>query len=99
LKTHKTVQIESRIEEAQDRVNNLTQSLLAKVFGDERTAHWREEHPDLISGENSAEAVLGKTETVREKQVATLKRKRRKSAFSELSAISRCEGDSRKDKS
>lgn len=59
-------QIEQRVKEAQTRVNNLTQSILAKAFRGELTAEWREKNPDLISGENSAEALLEKIKKERE---------------------------------
>ncbi|PWD87443.1 restriction endonuclease subunit S [Ignatzschineria cameli] len=55
-------QIESKIKSAQERVNLLTQSILAKAFRGEFTAKWREENPDLISGKNSAEALLKRIE-------------------------------------
>lgn len=55
-------QIESKIKHAQERVNLLTQSILAKAFRGEFTAKWREDNPDLISGENSAEALLKRIE-------------------------------------
>lgn len=55
-------QIESKIENAQERVNLLIQSILAKAFRGEFTAKWREDNPDLISGENSAEALLKRIE-------------------------------------
>ncbi|ARB23547.1 TPA: restriction endonuclease subunit S [Klebsiella michiganensis] len=45
------------------RINNLTQSILAKAFCGELTAQWREENLDLISGINSAEALLQKIST------------------------------------
>ena len=45
---------------ALEKVNDLTQSILAKVFKGELTEKWRKENPDLISGENSAEALLAK---------------------------------------
>ncbi len=51
-------QIEQRVRDAQTRVNQLTQSILAKAFRGELTAEWREQNPDLISGENSAQALL-----------------------------------------
>lgn len=51
-------QIEQRVKDAQSRVNHLTQSVLAKAFRGELTAEWREQNPDLISGENSAQALL-----------------------------------------
>ncbi|MDP1667354.1 MAG: restriction endonuclease subunit S [Methylobacter sp.] len=53
-------QIEQRVKDAQVRVNHLTHSILAKAFRGELTADWREQNPDLISGENSAEALLAR---------------------------------------
>jgi type I restriction enzyme S subunit len=53
-------QIEQRVQDAQARVNHLTQSILAKAFRGELTAEWRAQNPDLISGENSAEALLAR---------------------------------------
>ena len=47
------------------RVNNRTQSILAKAFRGELTAQWRAENPDLISGENSAAALLEKIKAER----------------------------------
>ncbi|HGY1172425.1 TPA: restriction endonuclease subunit S [Klebsiella aerogenes] len=52
--------IEKQVNNALARVNNLTQSILAKAFRGELTAQWRAENPDLISGENSAAALLEK---------------------------------------
>ena len=37
---------------------NLLVTLLAKAFRGELTANWRAANPELISGENSAEALL-----------------------------------------
>lgn len=50
--------IEQRVSNALGRVNNLTQSILAKAFRGELTEQWRIDNPDLISGQNSAEALL-----------------------------------------
>lgn len=50
--------IEKQVNNALARVNNLTQSILAKAFRGELTAQWRAENPELISGENSAAALL-----------------------------------------
>ncbi len=58
--------IEQKAAAALDRVDNLTQSILAKAFRGELTADWRAANPDLISGENSAEALLAKIQTERE---------------------------------
>jgi type I restriction enzyme, S subunit len=58
-------QIEQRVNDAKARVDKLTQSILAKAFRGELTADWRAEHPELISGENSAEALLAKIQTAK----------------------------------
>lgn len=52
--------IEAQVQASLARVNNLTQSILAKAFRGDLTANWRATNPDLISGENSAEALLAK---------------------------------------
>lgn len=58
-------QIEQRLNDAKSRVDKLTQSILAKAFRGELTADWRAEHLELISGENSAEALLAKIQTAK----------------------------------
>lgn len=58
--------IEQQVQAALARVNNLTQSILAKAFRGELTADWRAANPDLISGDNSAEALLEKIKAERE---------------------------------
>jgi type I restriction enzyme S subunit len=58
--------IEQKANAALERVNNLTQSILAKAFRGELTADWRAQNPDLISGDNSAEALLAKIKAERE---------------------------------
>ncbi len=68
-------QIEQRVKDAQVRVNHLTQSILAKAFRGELTADWRAQNPDLISGENSAVALLDRIKAERE---ATAKSKKKK---------------------
>ncbi|MGL6124634.1 MAG: hypothetical protein ACRC1W_16925 [Shewanella sp.] len=50
--------VEAQVNAAQSRVNNLTQSILAKAFRGELTQDWRAANPELISGENSATALL-----------------------------------------
>lgn len=50
--------IEQQVNNALAQVNNLTQSILAKAFRGELTEQWRKDNPELISGENSAEALL-----------------------------------------
>ena len=58
-------QIEQRVNDAKARVDKLTQSILAKAFRGELTADWRAEHPELISGENSADALLAKIQAAK----------------------------------
>lgn len=63
--------IERMTNAALERVNNLAQSILTKAFRGDLTADWRENNPELISKENSAEALLEKIKierTVIEKQ-------------------------------
>lgn len=59
-------QIEQRVKDAQARVNHLTQSILAKAFRGELTADWRAQNPELISGGNSAAALLERIRVARE---------------------------------
>ena len=67
--------IDKQTEAALARVKNLTQSILAKAFRGELTAQWREENPELISGENSAEALLERIKA--ERATVTTKRSRK----------------------
>ncbi|EAB8939809.1 restriction endonuclease subunit S [Salmonella enterica subsp. enterica serovar Bonariensis] len=57
--------IEKQVNSALTRVSSLTQSILAKAFRGELTAQWRAENPSLISGENSAAALLEKIKAER----------------------------------
>ncbi|MFH4788970.1 restriction endonuclease subunit S [Vibrio alginolyticus] len=56
---------EQQIHQALERVNNLTQSILVKAFRGELTEQWRRDNPELVSGENSAEALLEKIKAER----------------------------------
>ncbi|OUS50341.1 hypothetical protein BM607_018670 [Shewanella sp. SACH] len=58
--------VEAQVNAAQLRVNNLTQSILAKAFRGELTADWRAANPELISGDNSASALLKRIKDERE---------------------------------
>lgn len=58
--------VEQKVIAAQERVNNLTQSILAKAFRGELTSEWRELNQALITGENSAEALLAKIKAERD---------------------------------
>jgi len=72
--------IEQQVQAAQQRVDKLTQSILAKAFRGELTAQWREDNPELISGENSAEALLAKIKAEREAMVKPKRPTRAKKA-------------------
>lgn len=52
--------IEQKAKIALDRISDLTQSILAKAFRGELTADWRAANPELISGDNSVEALLAR---------------------------------------
>jgi type I restriction enzyme, S subunit len=67
---------EQQVNQALERVNNLTQSVLAKAFRGELTEQWRKENPELISGDNSAEALLKQIKAAR--AAAKPKRKTKK---------------------
>ena len=58
--------VEAQVNAAQARVNHLTQSILAKAFRGELTKEWRTANPELISGENSAKALLERIKAERE---------------------------------
>ena len=59
--------VEAQVNAAQTRVNNLTQSILAKAFRGELTQEWRTANPELICGENSAQALLERIKAERKK--------------------------------
>lgn len=61
-----TDRIEQKANVALERVNNLTQSILAKAFRGELTSDWRAANPELISGENSVDALLVRIKAERE---------------------------------
>lgn len=71
--------IEQKNNAALERVNSLTQSILAKAFRGEFTADWRADNPELISGENSAEALLKKIKAERE-ALSSKKKPKKKTA-------------------
>lgn len=62
-------QIENRVKDAQARVDKLTQSVLAKAFSGQLTEEWRRMNQELISGVNSAEALLEKIQVEREMKI------------------------------
>ncbi len=55
--------LEQTIEDSLKKAEALRQSILKKAFEGELTKEWREAHPELISGENSAESLLARIRT------------------------------------
>ena len=52
--------LEQTIEDSLKKAAALRQSILKKAFEGELTKEWRAAHPELISGENSAESLLAR---------------------------------------
>jgi type I restriction enzyme S subunit len=79
-------EVESRLsvcEKMEETINNsleqaeaLRQSILKQAFEGKLTEDWRKKHPDLISGENSAKALLERIKKEREALKNTKKRKK-----------------------
>jgi len=67
--------IEQTIEDSLKKAEALRQSILKKAFAGELTRDWREKHPELIAGENSAEKLLEKIKA--EKAIAASRKKPR----------------------
>lgn len=57
--------IEQQAKAAKERVDKLAQAILAKAFRGELTADWRAANPHLISGDNSAAALLARIQAER----------------------------------
>lgn len=57
--------IETQVNNALQRVNQLTQSILHQAFTGQLTADWRAKHPELITGDNSAEKLLEQIQTAK----------------------------------
>ena len=70
--------IENRLKQAQAQANKLTPSLLAKAFRGDLTADWRKQNPDLITGENSAKALLKRIKAEQEKLKPKRKARKKK---------------------
>jgi len=64
--------IEESIEQSLKQSESLRQSILKQAFEGKLTEEWRKDHPDLISGENSAAALLAKIKAEKE----TLRKKK-----------------------
>ena len=58
-------EMEKTIEESLKKAERLRQSILKKAFEGKLTEQWRAENPDLITGENSAKALLKKINKIK----------------------------------
>lgn len=83
--------MEAQVKDAQEKVSQLTQSILAKAFRGELTAQWREEHPELISGENSAQALLERIAAERQALQSASRGTKEKRGTNEAGKIARHE--------
>ena len=59
--------LENTIEDSLKKAEYLRQSILKKAFAGELTKEWREQHPELVSGDNSAEKLLERIKAEKEK--------------------------------
>ncbi len=69
--------LEQTIDESLKKAEALRQSILKKAFEGELTKKWRKQHPELISGKNSAKALLEKIKREKTKQDKQKKKKRK----------------------
>jgi type I restriction enzyme S subunit len=69
--------LDKTINENLQKAEALRQSILKQAFEGKLTEKWRNDHRDLISGENSAEALLKKIKTEKEALLVKSKGKRR----------------------
>lgn len=69
-------QLDNTIDEQLQRSEALRQSILKQAFEGKLTSKWRKEHPELISGENSAKVLVEKIKAERETLANTRKRKK-----------------------
>jgi len=69
--------MEQTIEDSIKKAEVLRQSILKKAFGGELTKDWRGKHPELVTGENSAEKLLEKINA--EKALSTTGQKKPRS--------------------
>jgi len=60
-------EVEKTVDKSLEQAEKLRQSILKKAFEGKLTEKWREQHPELVSGENSAEKLLEKIKKEKEK--------------------------------
>jgi len=70
--------LEQTIEDSLKKSEALRQSILKKASSGELTKDWREKHPELVTGENSAEKLLEKIKAEKTLMVGRKKQRRKK---------------------
>ncbi len=68
--------LEQIIQDSLKKSEALRQSILKKAFSGELTRTWREKHPELISGENSAQKLLERIKAEKAKAESEMKNTR-----------------------
>jgi len=68
--------LEQTIEDSLKKAEALRQSILKKAFAGELTKDWREKHPELVTGENSAAKLLEKIKAAKALSAAGRKKPR-----------------------
>ncbi len=61
--------LEQNIDESLQKAEALRQSILKKAFEGELTSQWRKDHPELVSGENSVQALLKRIKLEKQSKV------------------------------
>jgi len=78
-------QIEQTIEQGLKQAQRLRQSILKKAFEGKLTEKWRQENPELVTGENSAEKLLERIKAEKTKLQAEKKARKRRTKKSRKS--------------
>jgi type I restriction enzyme S subunit len=71
-------EVEKTVDKSLEQAEKLRQSILKKAFEGKLTEKWREQNPELISGENSAEKLLEKIKAEKVKIEAEMKKRKKK---------------------
>jgi len=71
-------EVEKTVDESLEQAEKLRQSILKKAFEGKLTEKWREQHPELVSGENSAEKLLEKIKEEKTRMEAEMKNKKKR---------------------
>lgn len=73
--------IDQTIDQTLKQAERLRQSILKRAFEGKLTARWRQEHPELVTGENSAAKLLERIKAEKAKMDVEQKAERKKKAW------------------